>query len=116
MAASKDTTSPTGAMNAFIEVQQATTASDGLGGFSESWSKTADIWMDLQPVSAGARLFSGVPITEVTHTATCKLFDYNWFTPSITRLIYAGRTFNVTYAYNMGEQNRLTKLELREVI
>lgn len=56
-----------GSLNKRITLQYPTKASDGMGGFDNTWNDGDTIWAALWPISANERLRSDQMSGEITH-------------------------------------------------
>lgn len=89
------------------EIQSETKSRDAFGGESVSWSKVADVWAEVRPVSA-KEMLSGAQITQdVTHVIRFRPLSTD-VTPSM-RFRWNGRSFNFTQVLNIQERDILVE-------
>lgn len=89
------------------EIQQESKGRDAFGGETVTWTKVADAWAEVRPVSA-KELLSGAQITQdVTHVVRFRPVGAD-VTPSM-RFRWDGRSFNFTQVLNIQERGILVE-------
>lgn len=95
---------------------RATSVDADYGGQSTTWSTTATVWADIQPLS-GRELFAAQQFgSEVSHVITVRyqsMFDDPKAVAAM-RVNYNGRYFNIHACINTDERNREVQLMASE--
>ena len=81
-----------GILNKRIILEAPVKTSDGMGGFSESYSTVAEVYAAIWPVSATDILRNNAPVMEVTHRIRIR---YRSVMKSAWRISWAGRYFSI---------------------
>lgn len=91
-----------GALDRKIEIQRATSATDGFGGLQKTWSKLVSAWAAFYPVSDGEKWRAGK--VEATETARFTV-RYNRVLAGVTgadRLLFDGKTWQIIGTKEIG--------------
>lgn len=100
-----------------ISIYQATETIDDFGGQEKVWSELASMRAIIEPMSqAEAFRYSGQN-SEVTHKIYVR-YQSIFSNPLITakhRIIFGSRTFDITEAINLFEDNKFVKIMANEV-
>lgn len=99
-------------MKHLVELQSFTTTPDGMGGTNETWSKVADVWANIEPVTGNERWEIESLKGTISHVITIRFKDVT----NENRIVYNGRVFLIQYALNEGEQGHFTKLACTEEV
>lgn len=102
-----------GEFNKRITLQYQAKAADGMGGFTVTWTDSADVWAAIWPVSASEIVKGDKSGLEVTHRIRI------WYRPGISsswRIQRGGRYFNIISVVNPSENNRMLDLICKEVV
>jgi SPP1 family predicted phage head-tail adaptor len=81
-----------GDLNKRITIQAPTKASDGMGGFTVTWSDIGTVYGAVWPVSAKERIQNSAISTTISHRIRIRyrrVFRTGW------RILYRGRYFNI---------------------
>ena len=99
-------------MKQFVELQSYTTTSDGMGGTTAVYTKVADIWANIQPVTGNEKWEIESIKGTISHVITIR----HRAVTNENRIRYKGRTFLIRYALNEGEESKFTKLACTEEV
>ncbi|QDP49539.1 MAG: putative head completion protein [Prokaryotic dsDNA virus sp.] len=100
-----------GKLKFLVELQSATTTSDGAGGVTEAYSKIADIWCDIQPISAIEEYRQGKLKEKVTHKL---IMRYRSDINTSYKIVYGSREFNIRGILDLGNRNRFLEVKVEE--
>lgn len=101
-----------GELNKRVTLQHQVKTSDGMGGYSVTWTDSAEVWAAIWPVSASEIVKGDRSGMEITHRIRI------WYRPEITsawRIQRGERYFNIISIVNPSESNRLLDLLCKEV-
>lgn len=102
-----------GRMKFRIEIQTRTGASDGMGGQTVTFSTTATVWADIQPLSMNERTQADRLLGDATH----KLIMRNRaLAPTTQRILYGSRQFNIVSIVNPDLANSHLVVLVREEV
>ena len=102
-----------GDLNKYITIQHPTKASDGMGGFTETFTDADSIFAAIWPISATELVRSMQQTMEITHRIRIRYrsaFRPDW------RIKFGNRYFNIVSIINPNEKNELLDLMCREAI
>lgn len=100
-----------GDLNKRITIQYATKASDGMGGFTLTWTNGDIIWAAIWPISANETVQSMQTDMIITHRIRIRyrsVFKPSW------RLKFGNRYFNIISILNPNERNEWLDLMCEE--
>lgn len=88
---------------------------DGDGGYTQTWTDLAEWYVSIQPASARdlERVAAGTVIATATHIIRGR---YLAGVSTQTRMVFNGRTFEITGVSNLEERNILMELVAVEVV
>lgn len=98
-------------MDKRVTLQSVSRASDGQGGFTESWADTATVWAAFAPASGYEKMIAGQMKSEISHNVLMR------YRPGVTtkmRIAWGARTFDIKEVINVDEANRTLKLKCVE--
>jgi len=102
-----------GDLNKYITIQHPTKASDGMGGFTETFTDADSVFAAIWPISATELVRSMQQTMEITHRIRIRYrsaFRPDW------RIKFGNRYFNIVSIINPNEKNELLDLMCREAI
>lgn len=94
-----------------MSLQQAGTASDGMGGHTENWSEVAKVFARLEPVSAQSTFQADQTIELVTHRITLRARND---LASGMRFVADSRVFEILTVHDPDETGRYLVCRTRE--
>lgn len=94
-----------------ITIQSVAQVTDGMGGFTETWSTHATRWGKIEPATGSEIWFANQRQARTTHTITIR---YLGTVTAKMRVSYGGRIFHIHAVRNMEERNRVTVLTCEE--
>lgn len=100
-----------GRLRTELALEQASLASDGMGGHVETWTTLATIFARVEPVSAKSVFGADQAIETVTHRITIRRRDD---VRSGMRLTGPGRIFEITTVHDPDENGRYLFCGARE--
>jgi len=100
-----------GLLRTEFSLQRATTAGDGMGGHTESWSEATKVLGRIEPVGAATRFAADQSEETVTHRITLRWRDD---LRSGMRLVRDGRSFEVLTVHDPDETGRYLECRTRE--
>lgn len=103
--------SPAGRLRQKIEIQKLTRHADGAGGATESWSKFADCYAEVSPVSAAQLAFYEKLEHRVTHKILIR------YLPGLShemRVLFEGRVFQVQSFRDLEERHQFHEIMAEE--
>jgi SPP1 family predicted phage head-tail adaptor len=86
-----------------VIVQTRTQASDGQGGYTDTWADTVTLWCSIEPLKGYERYQAGQMQTPVTHKL---MMRYNANVTTDSRLKFGDRTLYVVEVIDQEERNR----------
>lgn len=94
-----------------VTIKEATTAADGQGGVTSTWSVVANVWAEIKPVLGLERFFR-----DGTAPATTMLvrIRYRSDVNTAQRLYYGSREFYIRGLRNLRERDRFLELTCEE--
>lgn len=102
-----------GRMKFRVEIQSRTGVADGMGGQTVSWTTTATVWADIQPLSMIERTQADRLLGDATH----KLIIRNRaLAPTTQRILYGSRQFNIVSIVNPDLANSHLVVLVREEV
>lgn len=101
----------TGQLRQRVSVMKETLISDGMGGEWPEWQEERKIWANIKPVSGSQRLHLDAIDSTISHVIETR---YTGKELTDRKLTYKGRSFNIHYYLNEGEENAYTELAARE--
>jgi len=102
-----------GDLNKQITLQYPTKVSDGMGGFTETWTDADTIWAAIWPISANELVRSMQQTMEISHRFRIRYRNVlrpDW------RIKYGNRYFNIVSIINPNEKNKLLDLMCKEEV
>jgi SPP1 family predicted phage head-tail adaptor len=104
-----------GKLNRKITIEELNRASDGYGGFDESWMTLETVWAKIEPISAKQRFFADKLEHNVTHIITIR-YDSTLFSNlnNNQRILYDSRYFQIHGFINIKEENRYIEIMAKE--
>ena len=90
-----------------LTLQTLTRASDGQGGFTETWTDGPDVWASLEPAKAYEKFQAMQMQTPITHKIVTR---YRADVTPSSRFKYGGRTFWVKEVINVKEDSRFLRI------
>jgi len=94
-----------------VTVQAVSRASDGQGGFTESWADEATIHAAIEPVKAWEKYQAMQTQTPVTHKVTVR---YLAGLTTKKRLLYGTRVLDIKEVINVDERSAFMELKVIE--
>jgi len=94
-----------------VTIEQPTRASDGQGGYTETWSTLATVWAAIKPVTARETYFGHKLEHRVTHKITIR---YRSDIAIQMRIAQGTRYFQIHGYKNVDERNRFLELLCEE--
>ena len=107
MALSRSKTYNIGKLKRLASLESYTTVSDGMGGSFATWSKVADVWCDIAPLSGRELLEFGAVTSNITHRITMR---YRSNVSAENRIVWHNRHFNIKSALNLDEEQKIIEL------
>ncbi|MCU1327432.1 MAG: head-tail adaptor protein [Bryobacterales bacterium] len=95
-----------------VTLQSLTLASDGQGGFDETWDTVADLWAEIKPMNGWERMQGMQLETPVTHKVTIR---YRNDITAKDRLLFGSRVLQIKELLNRDERNFWLDLKCQEV-
>lgn len=96
-----------GKMKQRVSIQSITQASDGQGGFTESWATDATVWAYVRPVKGYEKYQAQQVQTPVTHKITIR---YRTGVTTKQRILFGSRVFNIKEVLNPDEANHFLEI------
>jgi len=93
-----------------VTIQTVSRASDGQGGFTETWNDVTDVWVSIEPVKGWERYQAQQLETPVTHKIMMRYRSLS----TKDRLVYGARTFIIKEVLNVNEENRFLQIKAME--
>lgn len=94
-----------------ITFQRIAQVTDGMGGFTTTWSDVATVWAKVEPVSASERLISEKLETQRSHKVKIR---YRSDITTDMRFTFNSRTFQVKGVHNPDERRVYTFIDAEE--
>lgn len=91
------------AMKHRVKLQSVSQATDGQGGFTETWADEAIIWAAIEPIKGYERYQAQQVQTPVTHKLTIR---YRSGVTTKKRFLYGSRVFTIKEVLNENEDKR----------
>lgn len=101
----------TARMDKRVTLQSVAQASDGQGGFTDTWSSVASLWAEIEPLNGYEKLQAMQLASPVTHKVTIR---YRAGVTTKDRLLYSGRVFHIKEVINVGEDGNFLRLRCVE--
>jgi SPP1 family predicted phage head-tail adaptor len=101
------------AMDKRVVIQSRASASDGQGGYTETWTDTATVWASIKPAKGFERYQAMKLETPVTHEVVMR---YRAGITTKNRLVYDERIFDLKEVLNLDEANAYLKMMALEVL
>ena len=102
-----------GDLNKQITIQYPTKVSDGMGGFTETWTNAATVWAAIWPISANELVRSMQQTMEISHRIRIR---YRSVLRPDWRIKYGNRFFNIISIINPNMKNELLDLMCKEAV
>lgn len=109
--AGKKTSISVGRLRYKVALQSAAGASDGAGGYTESWSTIANLFADIRPTGGDEAYRQGKVQDKVTHRIYIR---YRSDIKTSYRISYDSRIFNIQSILNLDERDRWLELTCSE--
>ena len=103
----------TGQLRQRVTVMKEELVSDGMGGQFPEWTEDFKVWANIKPVSGSQRLHLNAIDSNVSHVIQTR---YTGKDLKDRKLKYKGRSFNIHYNLNEGEENAYTEMAATEEI
>lgn len=100
-----------GDLNKYITLQQSTRVSDGMGGFTLSWSDVASVFAALWPISASETVQANQTVMTISHRIRIR---YRSTIKPSNRIKYGNRYFAIVSIINPEERNEWLDLMVKE--
>jgi len=101
-----------GSLNKRIEIQSKTSTADGLGGYSDVWATTKEVWAAIWPLSASDVIEGMKTSAQVTHRVRIR---YQSGITSAMRIKFGTRYFSIQGTpINPNEANEYLDLVCKE--
>lgn len=100
-----------GRLRAEFALEAMTPVPDGAGGFTESWSEAAVVFVHVEPVAARDRFGAGQTLEEATHRVTMR---HRADVASGMRLTRNGRVLSILTVHDPDETGRYLVARTRE--
>lgn len=100
-----------GQLNKRITLQQKTTAGDGAGGVTETWSDVATVWAAVEPLNGPERYQAQKLQTIITHKVTIR---YRVGVSPKMRVVYSGRILEIVEVIDPNERHEQLRLLCEE--
>jgi SPP1 family predicted phage head-tail adaptor len=113
VAINRNKTTNIGELRQQVKLQSYTTVSDGMGGSYGTWSDVSTTWADIRPLSGNEILEFGAIHGNVSHRVVLR---YQANISNENRFVYKGRSFNIKYALNLGEDSKILELLASEEV
>lgn len=98
-----------------VTLQQEIQTADGAGGYVRSWQDVADLWAEINSITAKSygqeRFFAGKIQAEITHKITIR---YRAGVTADMRLLFGSSIFNIRSVLNKDENNETLELLVEE--
>tara|TARA_R110001592_G_scaffold65538_1_gene200996 strand:+ start:205 stop:564 length:360 start_codon:yes stop_codon:yes gene_type:complete len=106
-----------GDLRHLITIQNATETSDSAGGFTQTYSNTANIFASISPVKGSEQYSDGSQGMQIENPITHEIFIR--YRDDITisnasKIVFGSREFNIRTILNLEEKNRFLKIEAEE--
>lgn len=104
-------------LRARVKIQRKTQASDGMGGWTETWSRGDDLWALWKPMSGSERVRAmGIEPTLAVKAVIRFRGDENGapYYSAADRLTYRGRTYNIKTVIDVDGMQDWLELMLAE--
>ena len=101
-----------GALRTELSLEACATTSDGLGGYTESWSEVATVFALIEPLAADSRFGADQTLETVTHRITLR---FRADVASGMRFTRDGRVFDILTVHDPDESGRYLVCRTREV-
>ena len=100
-------------LNKRIIIQSKTRTSDGLGGYSETWSDLKTLWAEIKPISNTSNFETSQIEEKIIYTITIR-----YYSPLTTqcRIKYGNRVFNIVCIKNPLENNQTMEITSEEIL
>jgi SPP1 family predicted phage head-tail adaptor len=104
-----------GTLRHLVTLQTPASASDGDGGFTDTWTTLATVWASIVPATARdlERVVAGTVQSSATHLVTIR---YLAGVTTKTRVVFGSRLFSVTGMQNPEERNISLVLVCQEIV
>lgn len=104
-----------GTLRHLVTLQTPTSAPDGDGGFTDTWTALATVWASIVPATARdlERVVAGTVQSSATHLVTIR---YLAGVTTKTRIVFGSRLFSVTGVQNPEERNISLVLVCQEIV
>jgi SPP1 family predicted phage head-tail adaptor len=100
-----------GLLRAELALQEASLASDGMGGRTETWTTVATVFARIEPVAARSTFGADQTIETVTHRITIRRRED---IRSGMRFVKSGRIFEITTIHDPDETGRYLVCSAKE--
>lgn len=98
---------PVGEMSKRITIQAISQASDGQGGFADSWATYLQSWAKMEQLSQREAYYAQQMESPAQYRFTMR---YRAGITTKHRILYGSRTFNITRVNNINEEDALIEL------
>ena len=100
-----------GKLNKRITLQYPANVSDGMGGYTTTWTDSLDVWASIWPVSATETIQSMQPAMTITHRINMR---YRSTVQPEWRIKFGERYFDIVSMINPEERNEWLYLLCKE--
>jgi len=100
----------TGRMNEKIVIQRFTRASDGAGGFVQTYVDVANVFADITPLRATEREVSEASISFVAYKMIVRYSSNTSGIDTSMRVVYAGDNYRIQSILNIDEADRFLEI------
>ena len=94
-----------------VALQSVAQASDGQGGFTDTWTTSATVWAAIEPLNGFEKLQAMQLASPVTHKVTIR---YRAGVTTKDRLLYGSRVFHIKEVINVDEDRNFLRLRCVE--
>jgi len=100
-----------GSLNKLVSIEEYTETKDSFGAVTKTWTELSKAWANIVPLSGNEKYVSAEKHATATHQITIRyLAGVN---PKM-RVVYGTRVFEIVYAPNVGERNKMMQLIVEE--
>lgn len=102
-----------GKLRHMIEIQKSTPTQSALGEETQAWSKVADVWASIKPIS-GRERFSQLGVQNAAQMDTVITIRYRAAITPKMRVLWSGHIYDIEAVRNLDERRVTTELLCRE--
>lgn len=100
-----------GALKSELSLQAASLVPDGMGGHAETWTETAVVFAQVEPLAQASRYGADQTLETLTHRVTLRRRDG---VASGMRFVKQGRVFDIVTVHDPDESGRYLVCRVRE--